>query len=198
MRCLAGVTTPTSGTAKINGTFIQNLPNPAATIGTLLDASAFHPGRTGLEILKLAAISLGVDKRRIGEVTEMIGLSRQQMKQRVKTYSLGMRQRLGIGFALIGSPKVLVLDEPANGLDPQGIWWMRNLLRSFADEGGTVLLSSHLLHEVEQIADRLIIISHGRIMVDDSMATLKQSGESLEDMFFRLTMDTPQLTNPTF
>ena len=130
----------------------------------LLDASAQHSGRTGREVLTLTAMVLGVGRSRVGELLELVGLSRAAARKRVGGYSLGMRQRLGIAHALLGEPRVLILDEPANGLDPEGIAWMRKLLRDFADRAGTVLLSSHLLREVEAIADHLIVIDNGRIV----------------------------------
>lgn len=200
MRCLTGLSHPTQGRATLMGKNMKDLPNPAASVGVLLDASAMHPGRTGKETLTLAAITAGVDRRRVDEVMELVALTASEAKRRVGTYSLGMRQRLGIGLALMASPKVLILDEPVNGLDPQGIWWMRGLLRSFADNGGAVLLSSHLLHEVDQIADQLIMIGHGRIVAQGSRESLLRNGTNLEELFFRLTADTartPQAVGPT-
>ena len=130
----------------------------------MLDAAAQHPGRTGREVLRLTSIQLGLPKGRVDEVLVLVGLTDDEASRRVRNYSLGMRQRLGLASALMGEPEVLILDEPANGLDPQGIHWMRSLLRGFADRGGTVLLSSHLLHEVQVIADELVIIGRGRIV----------------------------------
>jgi ABC-2 type transport system ATP-binding protein len=164
LRMICGLTPPTAGTATVLGTSYRRLPNPGREVGVLLDASAQHSGRTGREVLAVAASLLGVDRRRVDEMLEQVGLSRSAARKRVGAYSLGMRQRLGIAHALLGDPRVLVLDEPANGLDPEGIYWMRGLLRGFADRGGTVLLSSHLLREVETIADRLVVIDKGRIV----------------------------------
>jgi ABC-2 type transport system ATP-binding protein len=130
----------------------------------MLDASAQHAGRTGREILTLAQRLTGVPVGRVHEMVARVGLSQAEADRRVGGYSLGMRQRLGVAVALIGAPSVLVLDEPANGLDPAGIRWMRDLLRGFADEGGTVLLSTHLLHEIEVIADDIVMIGRGRIV----------------------------------
>jgi ABC-2 type transport system ATP-binding protein len=138
----------------------------------MLDASAQHAGRTGREILSLAQLTMGLSPDRVSEMVGRVGLTEAAAERRVGTYSLGMRQRLGIAVALIGAPSVLILDEPANGLDPAGIRWMRDLLRAFADEGGTVLLSSHLLHEVEVIADDIVMIGRGRIVSQGSKAEL--------------------------
>jgi ABC-2 type transport system ATP-binding protein len=130
----------------------------------LLDASAQHAGRTGREILTIAGRTMGVPRVRVEELLERVSLTGEEADRRVRNYSLGMRQRLGIAHALMGDPSVLILDEPANGLDPAGIRWMRDLLRSYADQGGTVLLSSHLLHEIEVIADDIVVIGTGRIV----------------------------------
>ena len=190
MRCLVGLTVPTSGGALVLGQPYRELVAPAAQVGTMLDASALHPGRTGHEILKQGAIALGLPTSRVTEVLELVGLTSKEAKRRVGKYSLGMRQRLGIAHALLGSPSVLILDEPANGLDPAGIRWMRQLLRDFAKHGGAVLLSSHLLHEVQLIADELVMIGHGRIVASGSMQELLASGEDLEDMFINRTATT--------
>ena len=164
MRMMCGLTPPTSGTTSVLGRPYASLPNPGRYVGVLLDASAQHAGRTGREVLTLGAIMMGLDRRRVDEMLELVGLTDAEAGRRLRNYSLGMRQRLGIAHALLGDPQVLVLDEPANGLDPAGIRWMRGLLRGFADEGGTVLLSSHLLHEIEVIADELVVIGRGRIV----------------------------------
>jgi ABC-2 type transport system ATP-binding protein len=164
LRMLCGLTRPTSGTATVVGVSYGQLSNPGRTVGTLLDAGGVHPGRTGRETLAIAAATLGVDRQRIGEFLERVGLSVRASRMRMGKYSLGMRQRLGIAQALLGEPRVLILDEPANGLDPEGILWMRSLLRDFADRGGTVLLSSHLLREIEAVADQLVVIVGGRVM----------------------------------
>ncbi|SFF46794.1 ATP-binding cassette domain-containing protein [Blastococcus tunisiensis] len=164
MRVLCGLAEPTSGTATIAGRRYRDLPNAGRHVGVLLDAGAQHAGRTGRETLALAAMVLGVPRKRVDDVLEQVGLAGPAAGKRVGNYSLGMRQRLGIAAALLGDPQVLVLDEPANGLDPDGIRWMRGLLSGFADRGGTVLLSSHLLHEVEAVADRLVVIAAGRVV----------------------------------
>jgi ABC-2 type transport system ATP-binding protein len=164
MRMLVGLTPPTSGSATVLGRPFAQLSNPGRHVGVLLDASAQHPGRTGREVLTLGAALMGLPRSRVEEMVEMVGLTPEESRRRVRDYSLGMRQRLGIAHALLADPEVLVLDEPANGLDPGGIHWMRGLLRRFADRGGSVLLSSHLLSEVEAIADDLVIIGGGRIV----------------------------------
>ena len=164
MRMLCGLSDPDAGHAEILGGPYRALPNPGRRVGILLDASAQHAGRRGQETLTLSALTMGADPKRVPELLERVGLEKRAARQRVKAYSLGMRQRLGIANALIGDPEVLILDEPANGLDPEGMRWMRGLLRDFADRGGTVLLSSHLLHEVEAVADQLLIIGGGKIV----------------------------------
>jgi ABC-2 type transport system ATP-binding protein len=166
LRMICGLTPPTAGTATVLDTDYRKLDNPGRRVGVLLDASAQHSGRTGREVLTVSAQILGVPRPRVDELLERVGLSRAAAKKRVGNYSLGLRQRLGIAHALLGDPQVLILDEPANGLDPEGIFWMRGLLREFADRAGTVLLSSHLLREVEAIADQLVMINGGRIVAD--------------------------------
>jgi ABC-2 type transport system ATP-binding protein len=164
MRMICGLTPPTAGTATVDGVPYRRLGNPGRRIGVLLDASAQHAGRTGREVLTLAALTMGVDRKRVDESLDRVGLNAAAARKRVRQYSLGMRQRLGLAYALLGDPRVLILDEPANGLDPEGIFWMRGLLRDFADRGGTVLLSSHLLREVEAVADQLVVIGGGRVV----------------------------------
>jgi ABC-2 type transport system ATP-binding protein len=171
MRMMTGLVPATSGTATVDGRPYVHLPNPGAVVGTLLDASAVHPGRTGRTHLRLLAATIGVPDARVDEVLGLVGLA-DAARRRVRGYSLGMRQRLGIAGALLADPPVLVFDEPANGLDPQGIRWMRDLLRGHAARGGTVLLSSHLLGEVEHTVDRLLVIGDGRIMADGRVADL--------------------------
>ena len=172
MRVLVGLTPPTSGTATVSGRRFADLPNPGREVGVLLDASAQHAGRTGREILTIAQRTLGLPADRVDAMLERVSLTPEESQRRVRHYSLGMRQRLGIAVALIGDPASLILDEPANGLDPAGIRWMRDLLRDYADAGGTVLLSSHLLHEIEVIADDLVVIGNGRIVAAGTKAEL--------------------------
>jgi ABC-2 type transport system ATP-binding protein len=164
MRMIVGLTPPSSGSAVVLDTSYRRLDNPGRHVGVLLDASAQHAGRSGREVLTLSAKVLGVAPGRVNELLDLVGLSKAAARKRVGNYSLGMRQRLGIANALLGDPRVLVLDEPANGLDPEGIFWMRELLGEFASRAGTVLLSSHLLREVEAIADHLVVINEGRIV----------------------------------
>ncbi len=177
MRMLCGLTPPTSGSATVLGMKYADLPNPIKHVGVMLDAAAQHPGRTGAEVLALAGLIAGASKSRVAEMTDTVGLTPAETKRRVKDYSLGMRQRLGIAGALMGDPKILVLDEPANGLDPAGIHWMRGLLGDYAANGGTVLLSSHLLGEVQVIAHDLVMIGHGKIVAQGSMQELLSSKE---------------------
>src|SRR5438309_3298456 len=171
MRMLTGLVPPSSGSALVDGQPYAALPNPGAVMGTLLDAGAVHPGRTGRTHLRLLADAIGVPASRVDEVLESVGLT-DAAGRRVRGYSLGMRQRLGIAAALLADPPVLMFDEPANGLDPEGIRWMRSLLRGHAARGGTVLLSSHLLGEVEHTVDRLLVIGGGRIVADGPVASL--------------------------
>ena len=175
MRVLVGLTPPTSGTAEVAGRRFADLPNPGLTAGVLLDASAQHAGRTGREILTVAARTMGLPTSRVDEILDLVSLTPEEAGRRVRHYSLGMRQRLGIATALLGEPEVLILDEPANGLDPAGIRWMRDLLRGYADRGATVLLSSHLLHEIEVIADDLVVIGRGRIVAQGTKAELLEA-----------------------
>ncbi|WP_088313757.1 ABC transporter ATP-binding protein [Kineosporia sp. R_H_3] len=172
LRMVCGLTPPTSGRVTVLGRAYRDLPTPAAHVGTLLDAAAQHAGRTGREILTLAAIAAGRPRSRVDEMLDLVGLTADESRRRVRHYSLGMRQRLGIAHALLPDPQVLVLDEPANGLDPQGIHWMRTLLAGLAAQGRTVLLSSHLLHEVELVADELVLIGRGRIVAQGSKTAL--------------------------
>ncbi len=172
MRVLVGLTPPTSGTTTISGRRYADLPNPGREVGVLLDASAQHDGRTGREILTIAQRTLGLPADRVDAMLDLVSLTPEEAGRRVRHYSLGMRQRLGIAVALIGDPAGLILDEPANGLDPAGIRWMRDLLRGYAQRGGTVLLSSHLLHEIEVIADDLVVIGNGRIVASGTKAEL--------------------------
>ena len=179
MRVMVGLTRATSGRVTISGRDYRELVNPGLEVGVLLDASAQHAGRTGREILTIAQQTMGLQKARVGATLARVGLTEDEAGRRVRDYSLGMRQRLGIATALIGDPEVLILDEPANGLDPAGIRWMRDLLRGFADDGGTVLLSSHLLHEIEVIADDLVVIGQGRIVAQGSKSELLAAAGTL-------------------
>jgi ABC-2 type transport system ATP-binding protein len=177
MRVMVGLTPATAGRVTIGGHLYQDIPNPGLHVGVLLDASAQHAGRTGREILTLGAQTMGLPMSRVDEMLALVSLDATESKRRLRNYSLGMKQRLGIAHALLGDPSVLILDEPANGLDPAGIRWMRGLLKGYADRGGTVLLSSHLLNEVEQIADEMILIGRGKILASGTKDELLAGAE---------------------
>jgi ABC-2 type transport system ATP-binding protein len=177
MRVMVGLTPATAGRVTIGGHLYRDIPNPGLHVGVLLDASAQHAGRTGREILTLGAETMGLPMSRVDEMLHLVSLDDTEAKRRLRNYSLGMKQRLGIAHALLGDPSVLILDEPANGLDPAGIRWMRGLLKSYADRGGTVLLSSHLLNEVEQIADEMILIGRGRIVASGTKEQLLSNAD---------------------
>jgi len=168
LRSLLGLVRPTSGTATFGGIAYRDLPRPLATVGTALEASSFSPGRTARNHLLVAAAAAGIPRSRADEVLELTGIA-EAGNRRVGGFSLGMRQRLGLAFALLGDPEVLVLDEPINGLDPEGIRWIRGLLRELAQQGRTVLVSSHLLSEVQQTVDHVVILSHGRVVHEGSL-----------------------------
>jgi ABC-2 type transport system ATP-binding protein len=197
MRMLVGLSAPDAGNAQVLDRPFRSLPNPGRQVGVLLDASAQHGGRRGREVLAVSARTMGVPDTRADELLGVVGLDRAAARKRVRQYSLGMRQRLGIAHALLGEPEVLILDEPANGLDPEGMRWMRGLLRDFADRGGTVLLSSHLLREVEAIADQLVIIGNGRIAASGSRAELLAGAGPLvragDDVALRAALDSAGL-----
>lgn len=169
MRMIVGLDKPTSGTALIDGTEYRNLANPAQKVGALLDAKGVHPNRSARTSLLWQAQAAGLPASRVDEVLGLVGLSEVAGK-RVGGFSLGMNQRLGIAAALLGDPEVLILDEPVNGLDPEGIRWVRGLLKALADEGRTVLVSSHMLAEMAQTADQLVVIGRGRLVADTSVA----------------------------
>ncbi|WP_055695479.1 ABC transporter ATP-binding protein [Streptomyces prasinopilosus] len=165
MRLVLGLDRPTSGSATVGGRAYATLPEPLRHVGALLDAQAAHGSRTGRNHLRVLAASNRVPDRRVDEVLEETGLGAAG-RRRVRTYSLGMRQRLGIAAALLGDPEVVMLDEPSNGLDPEGIVWIRTLLRRLADEGRTVLVSSHLMNETAAFADHLVVLGRGRLLAD--------------------------------
>ncbi|GGB80358.1 multidrug ABC transporter ATP-binding protein [Knoellia flava TL1] len=168
MRMVLGLDRPTAGSARVSGKRYTDFPAPLREVGALLDAGAMHPGRTGRSHLRIGAHSNGIARSRVDEVIEQVGLE-AAAGRRVKGYSLGMRQRLGIAAALLGDPPVLLFDEPVNGLDLDGVRWIRALLRGFADEGRTVLVSSHLMSEMQLIADRVVVIGRGRLIADTEM-----------------------------
>jgi ABC-2 type transport system ATP-binding protein len=172
LRMLLGLVAPTSGTATIGGIRYRDLPRPLHTVGAALEAASFHPGRTARNHLAVYAIAAGIPSARIDAVLNTVGLGAHGA-QRVGGYSLGMRQRLGLAFTLLGDPGVLVLDEPINGLDPEGIKWIRGFLRAMADEGRTVLVSSHLLSEVQQSVDDVIIIAGGALVHRGTLSSLE-------------------------
>ena len=165
MRMMLGLDRPTAGEVLVNGRSFASLAEPLREVGALLDPGSLHPGRTGRNHLRVAARTNGIPRRRVDEVIEEVGLG-SAARRRIKGYSLGMRQRLGIAAALLGDPRVLLFDEPINGLDLDGVRWIRGLLRRLADEGRTVLVSSHLMSEMEQTADRLVVIGRGRLIAD--------------------------------
>jgi ABC-2 type transport system ATP-binding protein len=172
LRVVLGLVRPTSGRATVMGRLYRQLDSPSRQVGAVLEAASFHPGRTGRNHLRVLARGSGFSTARVDEVLDLVGLSGGDARRRVGGYSLGMRQRLSLGAALLGDPKVLVLDEPANGLDPQGIRWLRDLLRALAAEGRTILISSHVLAEIEQIADEVVIIHRGRFVTQATTAEL--------------------------
>ncbi len=171
LRMLLGLVRPTSGTAAIGGLAYHQIPRPLRTVGAALEAASFHPGRTALDHLRTYAPQVGVPDARAAEVLEVVGLS-GAAGRRVGGFSLGMRQRLGLATTLLGDPQVLLLDEPANGLDPEGIRWLREFLRTLAAQGRTVLVSSHVLSEVEQTVDDVVIIARGRLVHASTLAEL--------------------------
>jgi ABC-2 type transport system ATP-binding protein len=171
LRMLLGLVQPTHGTATFGGIRYRDLPQPLATVGAALEAASFHPGRTARNHLRIYQVAAGLPKERVGAVLEKVGLA-EFADRRVGGYSLGMRQRLGLAFTLLGDPGVLVLDEPINGLDPEGIKWIRGFLRDMAAEGRTVLVSSHLLSEVQQSVDDVIIIAKGSLVHRGPLSSL--------------------------
>ncbi len=171
LRMIVGLTAPSAGTSRIFGTPFHDLEDPARTVGSIVDGVGYHPGRRAIEELRISAAAAGFPSARCDEVMELVGLA-DAARKRVGQYSLGMRQRLGIAQALLGDPKVLLLDEPANGLDPEGIHWVRQLLRHLAEQGRAVLVSSHLLGEVARLADDVIVIRRGQLVTQASVAQL--------------------------
>jgi ABC-2 type transport system ATP-binding protein len=178
LRMICGLTPPTSGEARIAGRKFSEWASPCHVVGSLLDATATHPGRTGRGQLKVAAQLAGLPRKRVDEALEMVGLQ-THANRKIGTYSLGLRQRIALAHALLADPPVLLLDEPINGLDPEGIRAIRTLLRTHAERGGTVLLSSHLLSEVDQTADRLLVINGGRIVADGPVSMLTKANTCL-------------------
>jgi ABC-2 type transport system ATP-binding protein len=188
LRMICALTRPDTGHATVAGHPYHELPNPARVVGTLLDAAAMNSGRTGRATLRISATTAGIPSKRADSLLEQVDLGKAAGR-RVGTYSLGMRQRLGLAHALLGNPSVLILDEPANGLDPEGIAWIRATLHDFAARGGTVLLSSHLLTEIQATATHLVILAEGRVAAQGpTTSLLAQYGQvSVEDMFRTIT-----------
>jgi ABC-2 type transport system ATP-binding protein len=187
LRMLLGLVAPDAGRATVNGHPYTALPDPSHQVGAVLEVG-FHPGRTARAQLRIQALSAEVDPSRADDVLRLVGLA-DAADRRIGGFSLGMRQRLGLATALLAEPTVLILDEPANGLDPDGIRWLRGLLRDFAAEGGTVLISSHLLAEVAQTIDAAVIVNHGRLVAQAPVAELTAGGTDLETAFFHLTRE---------
>jgi ABC-2 type transport system ATP-binding protein len=192
LRVLLGLAEPTSGEALVFGRRYRELDQPARRVGAVLESNDFHPGRSGRDHLRALALAAEIPSSRVEEVLELVELD-AAAGRRVKTYSLGMRQRLGLAAALLGEPELLVLDEPANGLDPAGVHWLRTFLRRFAEEGGTVLVASHLLAEVAQTVDRVLIIDRGRLLAGGRLDELAGRGQTLEDAYLELTAGSASL-----
>jgi ABC-2 type transport system ATP-binding protein len=186
MRMIMGLDRPDAGQVRIGGQRYRDLRWPLREVGALLEANAFHPGRTARDHLSALAASNAIGRRRVEEVLAITGIA-QAADRRAGKFSLGMSQRLGIAAALLGDPGVLLLDEPVNGLDPEGIRWIRTLLRNLAAQGRTVLVSSHLISEIANTADALIVIGRGRLLAQTTVARLSARGRSLEEAFFQLT-----------
>src|SRR6202453_252556 len=186
MRMIVGLDRPDAGDVRIDGRHFAELRWPLREVGAMLEAKAFHPGRTARAHLTALAASNAIPPQRVGEVLAITGLEKAA-DRRAGKFSLGMAQRLGIAAALLGDPRVLILDEPVNGLDPEGIRWIRNLLRDLAGQGRTVLVFSHLISEIAQTADRLIVIGQGRLLAQTTVAELSARSTSLEEAFFQLT-----------
>jgi ABC-2 type transport system ATP-binding protein len=185
LRLLLGLAEPDAGDALVFGRRYVELDQPIRRVGAVLESNDFHPGRSGRDHLRALAFAAEIPLSRVEEVLELVELG-AVAGRRVKTYSLGMRQRLGLAAALLGDPELLVLDEPANGLDPAGVHWLRTFLRGFADGGGTVLVSSHLLAEVAQTVDRVVIIDRGRLVASARLNELTRRGQTLEDAYLEL------------
>jgi ABC-2 type transport system ATP-binding protein len=188
LRMLLGLVRPDAGTATINGTAYADLAEPLHQVGAVLEASSFHPGRTARNHLRVQALVGEADPSRVDDVLELTGLT-GAADRRIGGFSLGMRQRLGLATALLTDPALLILDEPANGLDPEGVRWLRDLLRGMAAEGATVLVSSHILAEVAHTVDSVVILDGGRLVRQSSLADLTTGAQDLEDAFFKLTRE---------
>jgi ABC-2 type transport system ATP-binding protein len=190
LRLLLGLAEPDAGEALLFGRRYATLDEPIRRVGAVLESNDFHPGRSGRDHLRALALAAELPPTRVAEVLAIVELEAVAGRQ-VRTYSLGMRQRLGLAAALLGDPELLILDEPANGLDPAGVRWLRSFLRGFAARGGTVLVSSHLLAEVAQTVDRVLIINRGRLAGSLRLDELAGRGQTLEAAFLHLTADIP-------
>jgi ABC-2 type transport system ATP-binding protein len=192
MRMLLGLTRPDAGSATISGQRYVDLRDPLRQIGAMVDPNVFHPNRSGRNALRVIARVADISDARVDEVLDQVGLT-AAAGRRAGGYSMGMRQRLGLAAALLGDPGTVVLDEPANGLDPQGVHWLRGLIRGLAAEGRTVFVSSHLLAELAQTIDDVVIIADGRLVTQRSMGELldRADGASLEDVYLELTTPAP-------
>lgn len=186
LRLLLGLAEPTAGEALVFGRRYRELDQPAWRVGAVLESNDFDPGRSGGDHLRALAIAAQIPPSRVEQVLALVELA-ADADRRVKSYSLGMRQRLGLAAALLGDPELLVLDEPANGLDPAGVHWLRGFLRSFAEGGRTVLVSSHVLAEVAQAIDQVLIIDRGRLVAAARLGELTAGGQTLEEVYLRLT-----------
>jgi ABC-2 type transport system ATP-binding protein len=186
LRLLLGLAEPTAGEALVFGRRYRELEQPARRVGAVLESGDFHPARSGRDHLSMLALAAGLPLGRVEEVLDWVDLT-AAAKRRVRTYSLGMRQRLGLAAALLGDPQLLILDEPANGLDPAGVRWLRTFLQTLAAQGRTVLVSSHLLAEVAQTVDHVVIIDHGRLLARGRLDELTGNGQTLEDVYLELT-----------
>jgi ABC-2 type transport system ATP-binding protein len=192
MRLIMGLDHPDAGQVTIGGRPYRRLDWPLSEVGALLEARAFHPGRSAGAHLRALAAAGGIGRSRVDEVLGLVGLA-DIAGRRARTFSLGMAQRLGIAAALLGDPAVLLFDEPVNGLDPEGVHWIRNLMKSLAAQGRTVFVSSHLISEMALTADRLIVVGRGRLLADTTVAELaSHCGGSLEAAFLRLTGEAAQ------
>jgi ABC-2 type transport system ATP-binding protein len=189
LRMLLGLAEPTAGEALVFGRRYRELSQPIRQVGAVLESTDYHPGRSGRNHLRALALAAELPLTRVEKVLELVEL-RKAAGRPVRTYSLGMRQRLGVAAALLGDPELLILDEPANGLDPAGVRWLRTFLRQLAAEGRTVLISSHILAEVAQTVDQIVIIDHGRLLVQGTLDELTGDGQTLEDVYLELTEET--------
>ena len=186
LRLLLGLAEPSAGEALVFGRRYRELDDPARRVGAVLESNDFHPGRSGRDHLRALALAAEIPRARVEQVLELVELE-PVAARRVKTYSLGMRQRLGLAGALLGDPELLILDEPANGLDPAGVHWLRGFLRRFAEQGRTVLIASHVLAEVALTVDQVVIIDRGRLRASGTLAELTEAGRTLEEVYLELT-----------